>query len=133
MSAAIWNPNKTFYDRISGAYDAIADVGEHRARERGLEALAVQPGECVLEIGFGTGHSLIELAKAVGPTGCVCGVDISDGMYDVARHRLIANGFLDRLDQPTHDQGDRTGLKNVSSLKSPIHRPCHTRTIHSMS
>ncbi|HRX82504.1 MAG TPA: class I SAM-dependent methyltransferase, partial [Pirellulaceae bacterium] len=73
------NATKSFYDRISHAYDAIADAGEHRARERGLEALAVQPGERVLEIGYGTGHSLVELAKAVGATGRVCGVDISTG------------------------------------------------------
>ena len=92
------NPTKSLYDRISSAYDAIADVGEHQARERGLESLAVEPGERVLEIGYGTGHSLVELAKAAGETGHVCGVDISDGMYEVARQRLVAAGFEQRVE-----------------------------------
>ncbi|MCS7469621.1 hypothetical protein NZK35_23470 [Stieleria sp. ICT_E10.1] len=53
---------RSFYDRISHVYNLIADAGEHKARERGLEILAVQEGEDVLEIGYGTGHSLTELA-----------------------------------------------------------------------
>jgi demethylmenaquinone methyltransferase/2-methoxy-6-polyprenyl-1,4-benzoquinol methylase len=99
LKMSITNPNstKTFYDRISSAYDAIADAGEHRARERGLEALAVQPGEQVLEIGFGTGHSLLELAKATGPSGEVRGVDISDGMYQIAQRRLAKAGYEERV------------------------------------
>ncbi|MEZ6079164.1 MAG: methyltransferase domain-containing protein [Pirellulaceae bacterium] len=86
MTAA--NPTKSFYDRISHAYDLIADGGEHEARQRGLELLNIQPGESVLEIGFGTGHTLLALAKAVGPSGHVVGIDISTGMRDVARNRL---------------------------------------------
>ncbi len=35
------NPTQHFYDRISHAYDLIADGGEHQARQRGLELLAV--------------------------------------------------------------------------------------------
>lgn len=79
---------RDFYDRISHVYDLIADGGEHRARERGLELLAVEPGEHVLEIGFGTGQSLLELARAVGREGRVDGIDISTGMRDVAIKRL---------------------------------------------
>ena len=86
MTAA--NPTKSFYDRISHAYDLIADGGEHEARQRGLELLNIQPGESVLEIGFGTEHTLLALAKAVGPSGHVVGIDISTGMRDVARNRL---------------------------------------------
>lgn len=83
---------KQFYDRISGAYDLIADGGEHQARERGLEMLDVQPGESVLEIGYGTGHSLVQLAKSVGPGGHVIGIDISSGMRDVAQQRVTEAG-----------------------------------------
>lgn len=36
-------------------------------REAGLDMLDVQPGEHVLEIGFGTGQNLVELAQATGP------------------------------------------------------------------
>ncbi|MCA9031746.1 MAG: class I SAM-dependent methyltransferase [Planctomycetaceae bacterium] len=86
------NKAQQFYDRISHAYDLIADGGEHVARERGLELLAVQAGESVLEIGYGTGHSIVALAKAVGESGQVKGVDISSGMRDVAQKRVDAEG-----------------------------------------
>ena len=87
------NATKSFYDRISGAYDLIADGGEHKARERGLEVLNVRAGESVLEIGFGTGHSLATLARAVGEAGRVVGIDISSGMRDVASQRLQKEGI----------------------------------------
>ena len=82
------NPTQRFYDRISHAYDMIADGGEHTARERGLELLNVQPGESVMEVGYGTGHSLVAVAESVGESGSVSGVDISPGMRDVAAKRV---------------------------------------------
>jgi len=89
---------RQFYDRISGAYDAIADGGEHKARERGLQVLAVQPGDHVLEVGYGTGHSLVALAEAVGEGGRVSGIDISEGMRDVAAKRVAEAGLADRVE-----------------------------------
>lgn len=91
------SPTRKFYDRISHAYDMIADGGEHVARERGLERLAVREGESVLEVGFGTGHSLVTLAEAVGTSGRVSGIDISSGMRDVASKRLEAAGLGERV------------------------------------
>jgi len=92
------NPTQKFYERISHAYDLIADAGEHVARERGLELLQVQPGESVLEIGYGTGHSLVTLAKTVGAEGKVTGVDISEGMRKVAENRVSAAGVAERVE-----------------------------------
>ncbi len=88
---------KSFYDRISGVYDSIADGGEHAARERGLELLNIQSGESVLEVGYGTGHSVVSLAEAVGDAGRVSGVDISDGMFKVATKRVNEAGVSDRV------------------------------------
>ena len=92
------NATERFYNRISQAYDLLADPGEHRARELGLQQLEVQPGESVLEIGYGTGHSLVALAKSVGESGRVVGVDISSGMRDVSRERLVSAGLDQRVD-----------------------------------
>ena len=83
---------RTFYDRISTAYDLIADAGERACRDRGLTALNASPGERVLEVGFGTGHALVALSVAVGPTGHVFGVDISSGMLAVARRTVAGAG-----------------------------------------
>lgn len=88
---------KAFYDRISGVYDLISDASEAAARSLGVEALAPASGERVLEIGFGTGHVLLELAQAVGPGGAVAGVDVSTGMHEVAARRVAAAGFTDRV------------------------------------
>ena len=90
--------NQSFYDRISHAYDLISDAGEHKAREQGEQALDVQPGEHVLEIGYGTGNSMIHLATAVGPSGRVSGIDVSTGMLDVATRKLASKGLADRVD-----------------------------------
>jgi demethylmenaquinone methyltransferase/2-methoxy-6-polyprenyl-1,4-benzoquinol methylase len=86
------------YNRMSRWYEVIAGSTEKKYRDGGLETLSAQPGETILEIGFGTGHCLIALAKAVGPAGRVIGLDISDGMLAIARERLQKSGLDDRVD-----------------------------------
>lgn len=86
------------YNRMSRWYDVIAGRTEQKHRDWGLEKLSAQPGERILEIGFGTGHGLVALAKAVGPSGCVTGLDISDGMLAIARERLQREGLSERVD-----------------------------------
>lgn len=92
------NQTQAFYDRISSIYDAISDSSEHVAREKGLVQLDAHLGQTALEIGFGTGHSLVALARAVGPTGKVIGFDISPGMGTVAHERLLKEGLADRVE-----------------------------------
>lgn len=89
--------NRSFYDRISHSYDLIADASEHEAREKGEQALDLQPGESVLEIGFGTGNSLLDFAERVGPEGDVHGIDISPKMREVAEKKLQDQGLTDRV------------------------------------
>jgi demethylmenaquinone methyltransferase/2-methoxy-6-polyprenyl-1,4-benzoquinol methylase len=86
-----------FYDRLSGAYDLLADSSEHASRDKGVELLAPRAGERILEIGFGTGHVLLQLAEQVGPQGRVDGVDISPGMQEVAQKRVEEAGMQDRV------------------------------------
>jgi demethylmenaquinone methyltransferase/2-methoxy-6-polyprenyl-1,4-benzoquinol methylase len=84
------------YNRLSRWYDWIAG-SEARYRQIGVGVLDTQPGERVLEIGFGTGTCLLDFARQVGPDGFVCGIDLSDGMAAVASSRLSGAGLAERV------------------------------------
>jgi len=79
------------YNRLSQWYDRIAGGSERRFREMGLDLLKASAGETVLEVGCGTGHSLLALSRQVGPAGRVYGLDLSEGMLTQARSRLDKN------------------------------------------
>lgn len=50
-----------------------------------VAALALSPGDAVLEIGAGTGDFAVRLADAVGPQGRVLATDLSAGMVELVR------------------------------------------------
>lgn len=100
------------YNRLSRWYDLIAGSTEKKYRDWGLEKLSAQPGEKILEIGFGTGHCLVALARAVGSTGHVIGLDISDGMLAVAQGRLQQERLSDRIELHL---GDATNLSFIEA------------------
>ncbi len=52
-----------------------------------LEQAAAQPGESVLDVGCGCGHTALALAEQVGPRGTVTGIDVSRPMLGRARER----------------------------------------------
>jgi demethylmenaquinone methyltransferase/2-methoxy-6-polyprenyl-1,4-benzoquinol methylase len=82
---------------MSSFYDWLAGSAEGKYEELGLKKLGAQAGESVLEIGFGTGHSLLALARAVGPAGRVAGIDLSEEMFKVAQTRVRKAGFSGRI------------------------------------
>lgn len=78
---------KAFYNKIAPVYDILAEHSEALVRKAGLEMLNAQKGQHILEIGFGTGHSLINLAKSIGASGKVYGIDLSEKMVEIS-HKL---------------------------------------------
>ncbi len=58
-----------------------------------LDAAALKTGEHVIDIGCGTGDTLLAIARVVGSSGAVLGVDVSVPMLDFARHRAADAGF----------------------------------------
>jgi SAM-dependent methyltransferase len=52
----------------------------------------VRTGECVIDVGCGTGATTIQLAAAVGAHGSVLAVDISEPLIAVARRRCLEGG-----------------------------------------
>ena len=86
------------YNRMSKWYDWIAGSSEWKFVEVGLELLKASEGEKILDIGYGTGRSVLAMAQSVGETGYVFGIDLSEGMYSLARSRLERAGLTDRVD-----------------------------------
>jgi len=89
-----------FQDVLDKALGAISDAA--------LAFAAAKPGERALDIGCGCGTTTYALAKAVGPSGSVTGVDISEPMLKVARGRGTGVNFMKadaatHLFHPTHD------------------------------
>ncbi|HEV8248037.1 MAG TPA: methyltransferase domain-containing protein, partial [Polyangiaceae bacterium] len=58
-----------------------------------LGKLGPQAGERALDVGCGSGQTVLELAELVGPSGRVVGVDISEQMLARARERVRAQGY----------------------------------------
>jgi arsenite methyltransferase len=91
-------PILSFDDEASRRVEATyttPDVAEQRRAVR--TALALKPGERVLDIGSGPGLLACEMAEDVGGTGSVNGVDPSESMLAIARRRATALNAADRV------------------------------------
>jgi len=92
-------PVVDLYRRRARHYDLTANLyyligfREQAYRARAVDALGLRPGDSVLEIGCGTGLNFALLERAVGPTGHVVGVDLTDAMLDQARERVDRRGW----------------------------------------
>lgn len=89
---------RAFYNKIATVYDLLSERSEAPIRRAALEALGVKPGEEILEIGFGTGHTLVKLARAAGPAGKVYGIDLADEMVRIARRNVRREGLSGRVE-----------------------------------
>ena len=70
--------------RVEAIYQTPDIVGQ---RARTLECLALQPGECVVDLGCGPGLLAVEMAGRVGPSGQVEAIDASPSMLALAARR----------------------------------------------
>jgi len=98
---------RRLYDRIAPMYDvgaaAYGWLGTGGLVRRAIAELRLEPGDTVVELGAGTGRNLLELAKVVGSTGRVVGVDLSPRMLEQARRKI-----------------DREGLTNVELVEADM-------------
>jgi ubiquinone/menaquinone biosynthesis C-methylase UbiE len=83
--------------RIAATYDAASDHFDDPALsfwqhygQRTVERMHLKPGEIVLDVCSGSGASAIPAARAVGPTGRVIGLDISNNLITLARAKAAA-------------------------------------------
>jgi SAM-dependent methyltransferase len=73
------------YDRDTGVFQPY--------RRAVVEALPLQPGQVVLDVGCGTGLCCGLLREKVGPDGTVIGVEESPEMAAIAREHIAREGW----------------------------------------
>jgi demethylmenaquinone methyltransferase/2-methoxy-6-polyprenyl-1,4-benzoquinol methylase len=108
---------KRAYDRLSHIYDRLSGSSEAPLMRLGLEMLAIELGESVLEIGSGTGTALLEICSRVGEAGRVYGLDLSRGMLHMAQDRLAGAG---RLRTASQLEGDGVRLPYQSESMNAV-------------
>lgn len=81
-----------FYDPGMWLYRA-AGLRINQYRRDAVAALGLQSGDTVVDLGCGTGLNFAHLYDAVGPSGHIIGVDLTDAMLAKARTRVRRNGW----------------------------------------
>ena len=81
---------KNMYAKFSKMFGLI-EKSEKSLRKRGLEMISLKKGEKVLEIGFGRGTTLVEIAKQVGSKGEIHGIDLTPEMVALASELFSKN------------------------------------------
>ena len=106
-----------FWDQRADAWARHADAMEAFARQFGDPAMDLFhpiPGEHVADVGCGPGMTTIDLARRVGPTGSVVGVDVSARMVETAGARAssagVTNARFEAADAGTGPFGSFNGI-----------------------
>ena len=89
---------QAWYDTLSPVYDRIADPFERPYREMGIELLDPTDCERIADLGCGTGSALVPIARGVGETGSVTGLDIAEGMCRIAQEKVASSAVSSRVD-----------------------------------
>lgn len=85
---------RDLYRRRAKRYDLSVQIYRlfgfdlERYRQDTITALALCPGDVVVELGCGTGLNFAYVQQEIGPQGKIIGVDLTDAMLDVARDRV---------------------------------------------
>jgi ubiquinone/menaquinone biosynthesis C-methylase UbiE len=83
------------FDRASGTYDSVGVDFFTPMGAALVEAVSLQPGEKVLDVGCGRGAVLFPAAAAVGPTGSVTGIDLAPGMVSRTEAQAAPFSWVD--------------------------------------
>lgn len=85
------NEIRAIFNRIAPVYDQLNDwlsLGQHRIwKEMAVKWSNPQPGDTCLDLCCGSGDLALRLARRVGLTGQVYGVDFSPNLLETAKER----------------------------------------------
>lgn len=83
-------------EKIAPTYDSYMrkmTLGRERAlRETTVDLAQVKPGDCILEVGCGTGSLTLAAKRRAGPAGKAFGIDIIPVMIDLSRRKAAQAG-----------------------------------------
>lgn len=110
---------REMFDRIAGRYELLNTVmtaGLHRLWNREVvRATGLRRGDRALDLACGTGSLTRDLARRVGPTGHVLGVDFSKEMLRAAETRPRRNVEY-RLGDATNLEGVESGAFDAATI-----------------
>jgi demethylmenaquinone methyltransferase/2-methoxy-6-polyprenyl-1,4-benzoquinol methylase len=89
---ATYRKKAKHYDVVSRLYPAPG-YPQRSQRLRAVQELRLQPGATVVDIACGTGLNFPLIEDAIGPSGRIVGVDLTDAMLARAGKRIEANGW----------------------------------------
>ena len=88
----IYRKSARHYDVTSRLYPAPG-YPQRSQRLRTVQALDLHAGDTVIDIACGTGLNFRMLEEAIGPSGRIIGVDLTDAMLARAAERVEAHGW----------------------------------------
>jgi len=103
--------------------------------ERVIEALGIEPGDRVADLGSGSGYFTLRLARAVGPEGRVYAVDVDPEMNAFLRERVEQAGVANvevidaRFDDPLLPDGAIDLVLSVDTYHHLEDRPAYFRSL----
>ncbi len=85
-----------FDDKAAKRVEALYSTSDVIAqRQQVIQALAPRVGERILDIGSGPGFLALDMAHAVGSSGRVTGIDISESMLAIAQDRCADQPWIE--------------------------------------
>lgn len=127
-------------DQISKMFDHIADVydpmnrlmslgQDKRWRKNAIQRLGDFSPKRILDVATGTGDFAIQAAQTLKPD-YVLGVDISEGMMEVGKQKVLELGLTDRI---SFEYGDSTNLSLPSDSFDAVTVAFGVRNFSSLS
>ncbi|MCS6812623.1 MAG: bifunctional demethylmenaquinone methyltransferase/2-methoxy-6-polyprenyl-1,4-benzoquinol methylase UbiE, partial [Cyanobacteria bacterium] len=126
---------RSLFDRIAPVYDPLnqwLSLGQHRIwKQMAVKWSGAQRGDTCLDLCCGSGDIAQLLARQVGPTGCVIGVDFSAAQLAIARQRSVPVQWVeaDALALPFPDNYFQAATMGYG-LRNLVNIPQGLRELH---
>lgn len=86
------------YNQVAQSFDRLVTQLSAPVAARLVALAGLTSDNHVLDVGSGTGIVALRAAATMGPSGKVVGIDLSDGMLEVARQNARGQGLADHVE-----------------------------------